>query len=220
MRICYLAQFFNRPDEAGAGRHYAFATEWARLGHEVTVITGQQNYRTGLNESSSLRPRVETIDGVRVVESDKREEGFLCSFVFRSGETYGLYSDRDFVGRVRSLGAICRIYQRGDARMDRVTHEDVEALRQHHPHFGAMVVFPDITKHDVRRVAECGERLPSGITRFLVPRRVLGFNLQLALLKSNLPLEDKRAWLGEAIQKKIADHKVRFYQEPIFVFDD
>ena len=32
MRILYLAQFFNRPDEAGAGRHYGFATELVRAG--------------------------------------------------------------------------------------------------------------------------------------------------------------------------------------------
>ena len=69
MRICYLAQFFNRPDEAGAGRHYAFATEWAKAGHDVTVITGQQNYRTGANTSSTLRRRIDEVDGVRVVRT-------------------------------------------------------------------------------------------------------------------------------------------------------
>jgi len=69
MRILYVAQFFNRPDEAGAGRHYAFATEWARRGHEVTVITGQQNYRTGRASRESLRPYVEEVDGVRVVRT-------------------------------------------------------------------------------------------------------------------------------------------------------
>ena len=49
------------------------ATELAEYlaanGHEVTVITGQQNYRTGSSEAASLRPRVETVDGVRVVRT-------------------------------------------------------------------------------------------------------------------------------------------------------
>ena len=171
-------------------------------------------------EAETLIDEVSAIEGVDVVRDQEVRDGLLCSIILRDGAEYRIYSEGDLVQRVRSLGSICRLYHRGDARMDRVTHEDVEVLREHHPHFGALVVFPDIDKQDVRRVAECGERLPSGITRFLVPRRVLGFNLQLALLKSNLPLEDKRLWLGEAIQKKIADHKVRFYQEPIFVFDD
>jgi hypothetical protein len=64
-----VAQFFNRPDEAGAGRHYAFATEWASRGHEVTVITGQQNYRTGQAAREGLRPYQEDVDGVRVVRT-------------------------------------------------------------------------------------------------------------------------------------------------------
>lgn len=172
-------------------------------------------------EAERLLDEAASLDGVEVVETiGERGERCLCSFVFRSGKTYQLQSDGDFVDRVRALGAICRVYYRGDASMDRVTHEDFDALREHHPHFGALVIFPDIDKDDVRRVAEHGERLPSGVTRFLVPRRVLGFNLQLALLKSNLPLADKNRWLAEAIQKKVADHKVRFYQEPTFVFDD
>ena len=104
--------------------------------------------------------------------------------------------------------------------MDRVNHEDVESLRSHHSHFGALVSFPDFSKEEVRAVAEVGGRLPSGLTRVLVPRRVLGFNLQLPLLKSHLPLEEKRRWLAEEIQHKVAEHKVRYYQEPTFVFDD
>jgi hypothetical protein len=104
--------------------------------------------------------------------------------------------------------------------MDRVNHSDVAALKQHHPHFGALVSFPDFAKPDVRAVAEGGHLLPSGVTRILVPRRVLGFNLRLPLLKSNLPLEEKRRWLAEEMRHKVAEHKVRYYQEPTFVFDD
>ena len=78
----------------------------------------------------------------------------------------------------------------------------------------------DFSKDDVRAIAEAGDRLPSGVTRILVPRRVLGFNLRLPLLKSSLPLEEKRRWLADEIQHKVSEHKVRYYQEPTFVFDD
>ena len=104
--------------------------------------------------------------------------------------------------------------------MDRLNHADLNSIRDHHPHFGAVVIFPDFAKPEVRAVAEAGNRLPSGVTRILVPRRVLGFNLQLALLKSNLPHEDKSRWLAEEIHHKVTEKKVRYYQEPTFVFDD
>jgi hypothetical protein len=104
--------------------------------------------------------------------------------------------------------------------MDRVNHDNVAVLAEQHTHFGALVRFPDFKKDELRAAAEKEVRLPSGVTRILVPRRVLGFNLRLPLLKSSLPLADKRRWLEEEIQHKVAEHKVRYYQEPTFVFDD
>lgn len=47
MKILYLTQYFNLPDEAGASRHYQCARAWAELGHDVTVLTGNVNYKTG-----------------------------------------------------------------------------------------------------------------------------------------------------------------------------
>ena len=71
MNIIYIAQYFNLPHEAGASRHYAFATELQKKGHRVTVITGSQNYRTGLipdNYKGRLFTR-EEIDGVNVIKT-------------------------------------------------------------------------------------------------------------------------------------------------------
>ncbi len=176
-------------------------------------------------EAEEVTEKARGIDGVETatgeLEAASRENpGFLCSIVTRDGQAFHLSGPADLPGRVRRLKAICDIYYRRDARMDRVNHADLESLRHHHPHFGALVLFPDFGKNDVRAVAEADERLPSGVTRILVPRRVLGFNLQLALLKSSLPLDEKRRWLTEEIHHKVTENKVRYYQEPTFVFDD
>ena len=47
MRILCLTQYFNLPDQAGASRHYQFARAWAEAGHEVELLTGNVNYKTG-----------------------------------------------------------------------------------------------------------------------------------------------------------------------------
>ena len=78
----------------------------------------------------------------------------------------------------------------------------------------------DFNKFDEDRDAVIRRAAEAGVTRILVPRRVLGFNLRLPLLQSNLPLEEKRRWLVDEIQHKVTEHKVRYYQEPTFVFDD
>ncbi len=175
-------------------------------------------------EARELLRKAREIPGVSVREGRSGEsvegEGFLASVSTGEEESLQLYDRGGLAARVEHLHALVDVYYRGDARMDRVNHADVAALKQHHPHFGALVSFPDFAKSDVRGVAEGGHLLPSGVTRILVPRRVLGFNLRLPLLKSNLPLEEKRRWLVEEMRHKVAEHKVRYYQEPTFVFDD
>ncbi|HJS74430.1 MAG TPA: hypothetical protein VJ921_09095 [Vicinamibacteria bacterium] len=171
-------------------------------------------------EARELLKKAREIEGVSVREQGDAAEGFLAGIVTGDGESIYLHHSGSLRARVEHLHALVDVYYRGEARMDRVNHADVGALRQHHPHFGALVTFPDFAKADVRAVAEGGHLLPSGVTRILVPRRVLGFNLRLPLLKSNLPLEEKRRWLAEEMRHKVTEHKVRYYQEPTFVFDD
>ena len=174
-------------------------------------------------EARELLRKTREMPGVSVREGrpeDSTEEGFLASVTTEEDRSLLLFDRGSLADRVEHLHAVVDVYYRGEARMDRVNHADVAALRQHHPHFGALVSFPDFAKSDVRAVAEGGHLLPSGVTRILVPRRVLGFNLRLPLLKSNLPLEEKRRWLAEEMRHKVSEHKVRYYQEPTFVFDD
>jgi len=171
-------------------------------------------------ETDKLVDYARSIAGVDTVEGDIPVEGYLASFVSDTAEARHLVTSAPMNERVKHLRAIVDIYYQGEARLDRVNHADVATLRTQHPHFGTLVTFPDFTKDEIRAVAEAGARLPSGVTRILVPRRVLGFNLRLPLLRSSLPLEEKRRWLAEEIQHKVSEHKVRYYQEPTFVFDD
>jgi hypothetical protein len=174
-------------------------------------------------EARELLRMAREIPGVSVTEGGPEDSvgaGFLASLTTGEDRSLHLFDRGSLAARVEHLHALVDVYYRGEARMDRVNHADIAALRQHHPHFGALVSFPDFAKSDVRAVAEGGHLLPSGVTRILVPRRVLGFNLRLPLLKSSLPIEEKRRWLAEEMRHKVAEHKVRYYQEPTFVFDD
>ncbi len=161
-----------------------------------------------------------TAEKGRPGDDASRSGNLLASIITGEEEALHLLSRGPLEERVQNLHAMVDVYYRGDARMDRVNHADIAVLTKQHPHFGALVSYLDFPKPDVRAVAEGGFLLPSGVTRILVPRRVLGFNLRLPLLKSSLPLEEKRRWLQDEIHHKVAEHKVRYYQEPTFVFDD
>jgi hypothetical protein len=188
--------------------------EMRHWNHVVRDIEARELLRRA-NELPGATTRSGTLD-----DGASEDPAFLASITTSDDETLHVFGSEDLETRVRALRAIVDVYYRGEARMDRVNHADVPSLRRHHPHFGALVSFTDVSKADIRATAEAGGRLPSGVTRILVPRRVLGFNLRLPLLKSSLPLEEKRRWLADEIQHKVAEHKVRYYQEPTFVFDD
>ena len=47
MRILIFEQRYTSPKEAGIGRFYYLAEEWARAGHEIIIVAGMINYISG-----------------------------------------------------------------------------------------------------------------------------------------------------------------------------
>ena len=74
MKILYVSQYFPPEMGAPAARASELSLHWARMGHEVTVLTGFPNHPTGIvpDEWRSRLRRLhytETIDGVQVVRT-------------------------------------------------------------------------------------------------------------------------------------------------------
>ena len=65
-----------------------------------------------------------------------------------------------------------------------------------------------------------GRTVPAGITRFVIPGRILRLNAPLARLASDEPLESKRRWLDNLVRERLADRQVRYYQEPVILLDE
>ena len=71
MKILYLSQYFPPEMGAPAARVHELSREWARLGHDVTVLTGFPNHPTGVipPEYRGEFFRRETVDGIRVLRA-------------------------------------------------------------------------------------------------------------------------------------------------------
>ena len=71
MRILYLSQYFPPEMGAPAARVSELSREWARLGHQVTVLTGFPNHPTGVVHQGYRGEliRREVVDGVQVVRA-------------------------------------------------------------------------------------------------------------------------------------------------------
>jgi hypothetical protein len=85
---------------------------------------------------------------------------------------------------------------------------------------GELVVFPTFTKRDIVEVARAPVKLPTGITRHLIPGRALRLNVPLSVLTSPGDVAAKNRWLQEELHRKLLDHQIRYYPEATFLFDE
>lgn len=102
----------------------------------------------------------------------------------------------------------------------RTLTNDIVTLKREYPDLTALVVFPEYTVKQVLQIAQAGRVLPAGITRFIIPGRVLRLNADLAYLKSDRPLSEKNEWLRQLVTDKITRGQTRFYEEPVYLLDE
>jgi hypothetical protein len=62
--------------------------------------------------------------------------------------------------------------------------------------------------------------MPAGVTRFVIPGRILRLNARLDTLRRPVSLEQKNEWLNELLIEKLAKSGARYYQEPVVLLDE
>lgn len=85
---------------------------------------------------------------------------------------------------------------------------------------GTMVIFPPFGKGDVLRLATGGARFPAGITRHLIPGRVLRLNVPLDWLQGPEAIAIKQSRLDGTVEERWRAHGVRYYAEATYLFDE
>ena len=154
-----------------------------------------------------------------VGEPTADDPDFLCHVVFADETNTALFAIGDVFQKVDLLRKFTDLYHKL-AYMDRVSYTDLNHLKKNYANFSALVSFRAYDKEEIVTLTDAGQRMPSGITRVLLPKRALNFNLHLDILKSKLSVEEKNEWLQETIRHKIFDKSIRFYREPTFFFDE
>lgn len=106
----------------------------------------------------------------------------------------------------------------GDVERTLVT--DMELLASQLDRLAALVSFPRFTIQTILELAAHGRTVPAGITRFIIPGRILRLNAPLTKLAEDEPLALKRQWLNEFIHAKLLARQVRSYEEPVVLLDE
>lgn len=97
---------------------------------------------------------------------------------------------------------------------------DIIGLQKKYPDLAAVVVFPEYRLEQVLQIARVGRVLPAGITRFVIPGRVLRINADLKYLKSDASLREKNKWLYQFLTDKQNGGRIRFYEESVYLVDE
>ena len=147
------------------------------------------------------------------------DDGWLvCGLLTRDGG-YGLPGEGSLADRIRMLADVVSRYK-GRGSIYRVEASSLETLG---PEVGlgmALVLFPRLTKQDVRAIARLAVKLPSGISRHVVPLRALRVNVDLSLLRAAEPAGVKQSRLDELIRVRLREHRVRHYPEATVLYDE
>lgn len=169
--------------------------------------------------------KIKNLPEISIIKSDsntlaKDENGdLLCQIQFADGSVYAVHAHTNLFQRVKDLQNITNVYK-GFQYMDRVSYTNLEHLTKNYPRFCALIVFRKLIKEELVEVTNQGMRIPSGITRIILPKRALRVNVPLDILRFDVPVEQKNFWLQNRVNEQIKDKSIRFYHEPTFLFDE
>lgn len=166
--------------------------------------------------------RVDAMSGVASCNGETARlngRATLAHVRFKDGTNSHLSGASDLHERVEQLHELTRTYH-GPAGFDRVSYTNIDHLLKHYEKFSMLLSFPAFTVQQLLELTERDVRLPSGVTRVLLPKRALLFNLPLEVLRAEHDDGDRDAWLQHEIRKKVGGRAIRFYGEPTFFFDE
>jgi phosphoglycerate dehydrogenase-like enzyme len=146
------------------------------------------------------------------------ERGGLCYLHTIEGKVF-LILPASGVNRLDALNKLTETYIEA-YQVSRTLNKNISSLQHEFPDLIGLVVFPEYTVEQVLQIAQAGRELPAGITRFIIPGRVLRLNAELRHLKSDRPLSEKNEWLHQLLMDKLSKSKIRYYQEPVYLLDE
>jgi D-3-phosphoglycerate dehydrogenase len=212
-------------------------TALERLGYQYIIAqvvpAGQEGFElhTWYHAISSDEPfknlilHLEEIDHLSLVPilSPRIQVAFsdtnaLCYFLGRDGEAVLAQADPG-ADRLSVLNDLVKRYTAW-GQVERTLLTDLPRLLAQFPWMTAAAIFPQFQPEVVFEVASQGRLLPAGLTRFVIPGRILRLNADLGRLRRDEPLKAKRAWFNRFLEDKLARSRLRFYQEPVVLLDE
>lgn len=152
-------------------------------------------------------------------QPDYPYQNLICRLLLPDNTRLAVRGGRDIFERVQILKEFTDLYHHF-ANMDRVSYTNLQHLKHHYHNMNMLVSFPTHSKEDILALVKKDLKIPSGITRIILPKRALQININLEYLRANTSLQEKNEWLSGELDKMTKNKQIRFYREPTFVLDE
>jgi len=231
----------NPPIVAKADDHYIVldgatrvtALKQLNFAHMIVQIVSQED---GLNlhtwfhairqmELAELLKLLESLPEISIRESSSNkildemfELGGLC-YLHTNDDRVLLIQATPGANHLEALNKLTETYI-AIGHVERTLNSNISSLKAEYPDLTALVIFPEHTVEQILQMAKAKKALPAGITRFIIPGRVLRLNADLNYLKSDKSLAEKNEWLRQFVLKKLDSSAVRYYEEPVYLLDE
>jgi hypothetical protein len=158
------------------------------------------------------RAELEDIEGIEVANSPLNTP--LAEVEMAGGGTIFLSTTREGLqGRVRALWELQSYYPEGVV-VRRVEPDGTARLSDGE----VLIRYYPFTPGELAEIVDSGTVLPAGITRFRVRERVLGVRYPLDRMMEGEP-RARNAELREFIESRWEENRVRYYGEPVVLFE-
>jgi hypothetical protein len=177
-------------------------------------------------DKQALFERIAQVAPVRLRASDLTHarnalafQQILAYMVCNEGDVHQIDGPEDLPSRAAILNQIALTYK-GSATIYRVQTDHMAELQTIYKDPAAIIIYPRFTPHDILELTRNAAKLPTGITRHLIPKRALRLNFPLSALNEDKSLAEKNQALREQITAMLKAGKVRHYQESTYLFDE
>jgi hypothetical protein len=165
---------------------------------------------------------LEISTGERNLQKDVLEDPRTISYLlFRDQSGLVLrQKDKWMENRIKNLFGIIAIYRSSWEIYHPGSFADPSSAFENFENSTALNILPVFKKEGVLDSVSRGLLFPLGVTRFVIPQRVLGLELSCSVLAANVPLSEKNLFLKELLSYRMKSKKTRYYQESVFLFNE
>jgi hypothetical protein len=183
------------------------------------VVSGmdQGDFETQLNQAPELILQESKLEEARnLIKSNE-----IASYIVNDQGVRIVVSDIDLTNKtsLKLLNLVVGAYK-GKADIFRASNDVWEIQKPCYPDITALVIFPRLKPDDILEAVRNGEKIPSGITRHIIPERAINTNIPLGILMADWPYERKRKWLEDWYMERMSANAIRFYAESTFTFSE